>query len=283
VTLVLNAPASLTVPASNATGSFTVTWSGSNVTGSTYILEQSFNGGAFTQISSGLSTSATVAVSVVGSYTYRVKATKAGYAESGYTNGSNPCVVSSVLPQCGAPSYLNVPVTNTTGTLSINWGGSNVTGVTYMLEVSTDGGGNWTAAYTGINRSVNLPISSDGIYTFRVKATKAGYNDSSWRNGSNDCQVTLTCGTPSSLSVPLTNTSGSYSVTWGSSNITGVTYVLEVSNNGGGSWGTAYSGPNRSINITGATSGSYLYRVKAIKSGYADSNWRSAGPCVVTR
>jgi hypothetical protein len=35
--------------------------------------------------------------------------------------------------------------------------------------------------------------------------------------------------------------------------------------------------------FSGKAAGSYLYRVKAIKSGYLDSEWKTSSACLVTQ
>jgi len=91
------APATLTVPASDPDGKYTVTWTAS--TGAaTYQLESTTpaQGTFFTtwvQIYSGTATTFNEAVGG-GTWSYRVKATNAIGCSSGYTNGSNTCQIS---------------------------------------------------------------------------------------------------------------------------------------------------------------------------------------------
>jgi hypothetical protein len=281
VTLSCGAPVSLTVPATNTTGSISITWGASNVSGVTYILEQSYNGGAYSQVYSGTNRSANLAVTASGSYAYHVKAIKASYTDSGYTAGSySTCVVTLI---CGAPLSLTAPATNTTGSISITWGASNVSGATYTLEQSYNGG-TYTQVYSGIGTSASLTVTANGSYAYRVKATKANYAASGYTAGSySTCSVTLICGIPSSITVPASNTTGSFTVSWGASNVVGVTYVLEQSFNGG-TYTEVYNGTTTSKTFSGLVSGTYAYRVKATKTGYTESGYRnSTGSCTVTR
>jgi len=85
-------------------------------------------------------------------------------------------------------------------------------------------------------------------------------------------------GTPASITVPASSSTGNYTVSWGASSTTGVTYVLQEATNASFSSGlrTAYSGAATSASITGRSSGTtYYYRVKATKAGYTDSAWRT--------
>jgi predicted secreted protein len=277
VTLQCGAPASITAPANSSTGSFFVSWGVSNISGVTYVLEYSKDGGAWIQVVSTAYTNPLVNVSISGNYTFRVKATKAGYADSVYTISTN-CVVTL---QCGAPASINVPANNSTGSFYVSWGVSNVSGSTYVLEYSKDGGA-WTQAdsTTFLSATVNLSGIGNGNYIYRVKATKAGYADSAYIISTN-CVVTLQCGAPASITVPANNSTGSFYVSWGVSNINGVTYVLEYSKDGG-AWtqvvSTAYTNPLVNVSI----SGNYTFRVKATKAGYADSVYTISTYCAVT-
>jgi len=95
-----------------------------------------------------------------------------------------------------------------------------------------------------------------------------------------------TVGTPSSITVPSSDSDGSYTVSWGSSSTSSVTYALEEATNSSFSSGlrTAYSGSSTSTTITGRSSGTtYYYRVKATRSGYNDSAWRTgSNGCMVS-
>ena len=83
---------------------------------------------------------------------------------------------------------------------------------------------------------------------------------------------------PSSIAVPSSDSDGSYTVSWGSSSTSSVTYVLEEATNSSFSSGLrqVYSGTSISATITGRNSGTtYYYHVKATRSGYTDSDWRN--------
>ncbi|MBI5102068.1 MAG: DUF1566 domain-containing protein [Nitrospirae bacterium] len=174
-----------------------------------------------------------------------------------------------------------VPPTNTTrtGSLTVSWSGVNGSGVTYILEVSTNGGATYTSAYTGTALSKSFNGLTNGSYKYRVKATKPGFTSSAWGT-SGTCVVALLLNTPS-IYAPPTNSTGSYTVGFGASNVSGVTYVAEVSTNGGATFTNVYTGTASSKAFTGMTNGTYIYRVKATKQYYTDSAWRVSTPCVV--
>ena len=87
-----------------------------------------------------------------------------------------------------------------------------------------------------------------------------------------------TVGVPSSITVPETDDDGSYTISWGASSDSGVTYMLEEATDENFVDGlrTAYSGPNTSTNITDRSGDTtYYYRIKATLNGYTDSSWRT--------
>ncbi|MBU5615388.1 S8 family serine peptidase [Geomonas azotofigens] len=277
VTLACGAPASITVPATNSTGQVQVSWGSGNVSGVTYVLESRLGEGPWGELSRGTATYAYPKVAQNGSYTFRVKAVKTGYADSPYTVAANACLVTLV---CGAPASITVPATNSTGQFQVSWGSANVSGVTYVLE-SRLGDGAWAELTRGTATYAYPKVTQNGSYAFRVKAVKTGYADSTYTTSVNACTVTLVCGAPATMTVPATNSTGQFQVSWGSGNVSGVTYVLEY-RLGDGAWSelsrvtATYAYPKVAQN------GSYGFRVKAVKSGYADSPYTvSANACVV--
>lgn len=279
VTLTLAAPSNIYVPATSDTGNYKISFGASNVTGVTYVLEESPNGSGFTQVYSGTVSYAYINGRIGGSYVYRVKATKtsAGFAESAWTT-SAPCVVAGGAGnqlKLKAPSYISVPLTSATGNISIFFGSSSVSGVTYIVQESFDGGGSWnpTPVYTGTisyKYLYNLPSKT---YTYRVKAIKSGYDDSDW-TVSGGCNVSLALTAPKYINV---YTYPNYiRVSYGPSNVTGVTYHLEERKDGG-TWQPVYDGPISYSYLSGRTTGSYEYRVMVTKADFASSTYTASG------
>jgi hypothetical protein len=284
VTLACDAPASLSVPVSNSTGVIPLSWSASSVFGASYVVQQSLNGGAWTQVYAGTTASANLQVSANGSYSYRVKTLKTGYTDSAFTAGAAAC---SVTLSCDAPASITVPASNTTGVVAVKWAASSVFGVSYQLQQSVNGGA-WSLVYSGSSTSANLVVTANGSYSYRVAAVKANFADSAFVTGATSCTVALACGAPASLSIPASlaipvSGTGVISLSWGSSDIFGATYVVEQSVNGG-AWSQAFSGNSTTAGVLVTSAGSYSYRVKAVKSGYADSPYRTAAAgCTVTK
>lgn len=94
------------------------------------------------------------------------------------------------------------------------------------------------------------------------------------------------CAVPGSIAVPAYDYDGGYTVSWGASPTAGVTYTLQEATNKAFSTGLRTVGSaltGLSANITGRPAGkAYFYRVKAVKTGFSDSAWKtSAAGCYV--
>lgn len=287
VTLICGAPTFLTVPVSNSTGLFTVSWGVSDVAGIVYELEMATNA-AFTTgkvaLYQGTGRSYKVSAPADGTYYFRVRAIKAGYADSGWSAGTNACAVGQV---CGKPTSITYPKLDSTGAVKVSWGASNILGVSYELELSDDAGFSAPLlVYQGSARFTTLTLTSNATYYFRVRATKAGYADSAWTTvtGNYGCVVTLACSMPASLTVPKASTTGTYTLSWAASKVAGAYYVLERATNTSFVGAVVvYVGPEIKFVQLSQGSGTYYYRVKAFKEGYADSDWKAGAlPCVVT-
>jgi len=287
-------PASLTVPASSATGSYTVSWGASATASVTYTLQEATNStfttGVRTAYTGALLTSS-ITGRTTGTYYYRVQASKTGYTASAWRTGANGCVVNLTPPTCAAPASLTVPASSTTGSYTVSWGASSTPGVTFTLQEATNSTfttGTRTA-YTGAALTASITGRTAGTYYYQVQATMTGYTASAWRTGASGCVVTFattpTCAAPSSLTVPASSTTGSYTVSWGASASTGATYTLQEATNSTFTTGvrTAYTGALLTSTITGRTTGTYYYRVQASKTGYTASAWRTgANGCAVS-
>jgi hypothetical protein len=142
-------------------------------------------------------------------------------------------------------------------------------------------GGPFTVAYSGTNTSAFITVSAHGSYTYRVKAQKTNYDTSDWTVGSTANLVHLACGKPGSLTVPASNSTGTFVISWSASDVSGVMYIVEQSMDGG-PFTVAYSGTNTSAYITVTANGTYSYRVKAQKTNYDTSDWTSgSSACLV--
>jgi hypothetical protein len=105
----------LTAPASNSTGSYTVSWTSVDEAAS-YQLQQRKDGGTWSTIHNAAGTSKSVSGLANGSYDYRVRACNTGGCSA--FSALKTTVVT--LPPSSAPT-LTAPATNNTGSYTVSW------------------------------------------------------------------------------------------------------------------------------------------------------------------
>lgn len=275
------------LPSANNGGSYTVSWGASATPSVTYLLEEATNSGftvGLRTVTSGSSaTSAAITGRTAGNtYYYRVKAQRGGYADSAWS----ATVSIPVTNVCVAPTGLNAPSNNTTGSYTVGWKASPTSAVTYVLQEATDSGftANLRTAYTGPATSAAITGRSTGVtYYYRVQATHGTYTPSTYA-GPVSTAVAFACGTPRSLFAPAAATiNSSYRVNWSASSTPGVTYVLEEATSSSfASPTTVYTGTALSTSLSKSTATTYYYRVRATLSGYANSAWKGPARTTVT-
>lgn len=253
----VNEPAgapTLSVPSTNGTGSYTVSWSA--VTGATsYPLQEQVNGGAWTAVQNSAATSWATSGKGNGSYGYRVQACNS----SGCNAWSNVASVAVLLPP-PAPGSLAVPATSS-GNVAVSWPASN-TATSYTLQHRLSTGG-WTTAYSGSGTSTTVSEGATGSYTYQVQACNSG-GCSGW-TGSSAVAVTIPPASAPSLSMPASSSNGSYTVSW--TGVSGATsYPLQEQVNGGG-WTTVQNSGAISWGASGKGNGTYGYHVQACNAG----------------
>ncbi|MHC4600618.1 MAG: fibronectin type III domain-containing protein, partial [Planctomycetota bacterium] len=110
-------PASITVPATSATGSFTVQWTAS--AGATQYELQEANNSSFagaTQVYLGANLSFGVTGKTGGTWWYQVRAINAG-GNSAWTQSTNGCQIVAPTP----PASITVPATSASGNFTVSW------------------------------------------------------------------------------------------------------------------------------------------------------------------
>jgi YD repeat-containing protein len=155
----------VTTPASNGTGSYTVSWT--SVSGATsYTLDESVNGGAWTQLQSGTALSRAISGKGDGSYAYRAKG--CNVAGCGPVSATATTVVN--IPPPATPT-LQVPPNPDAGySYTVTWGAvANAT--SYQLDELPPGGA-WTNVYNGAGTAKSL-THGVGLYGYRIRACSA--------------------------------------------------------------------------------------------------------------
>jgi YD repeat-containing protein len=160
------APAGLSAPSQSTTGSYNVTWL-ATARATTYRLEESANGGAWTLIHNAAATSKAISGKTAGTYRYRVTACN----EAGCGPVSGEVSVVEIDPPTAAPS-LSAPAVNTTGSYTVSWNAVS-TATSYRLEESADGGA-WTELQNAASLSRAFSSKSTAIpYSYRARACNA--------------------------------------------------------------------------------------------------------------
>ncbi|MEY2153047.1 hypothetical protein AB7849_19235 [Rhodanobacter sp. 115] len=269
----------ISTPGGTVNGTYTVSWS-SPASATGYIVQEQVNGRSWTTLASNTpATSISRPGTSTGSYVYQVEALNS-YGTRGWGTSATVSVNTAygVVP-IPVPT-LSVPGTSSTGSATVSWtAASPVTG--YILQQSGNGGTSWSTVYSGTGTSMALSNLGNGNYTYQVQACNDTAGDSvctAWARGGT-LVVTHPPTSAPGLSVPGTNSTGSYTVNW-SPVSTATSYTLQQSVNGGG-WTTVYSGAGTGFGLSGEGNGTYAYRVQACNAGGC-SGWSGTGTSTVT-
>jgi hypothetical protein len=154
---------------------------------------------------------------------------------------------------------LTVPAVNHTGDVVIEWSVSALA-ISYALEQSSDAGSTWTSVYEGDATQAALTDLDDGTYRYRVKACNT-YGCSAWRVAPGVLVVTRPPTEAPVLSVPSTNTTGAYQVSW-SPVARATTYELQEKMPSNPIWETVQDDTNQSWSATAEGDGDHAYRVR---------------------
>lgn len=238
----------LTAPATSTTGSYTLSWTAPGGA-ETYILQESVNGGAWTDVYSGAALSKAYTGKVAGDYGYRIKACN----PAGCTGFSATKTVQVASVPATAPT-LTVPATSTTGSYAVSW--SSVANATsYQLEEQVNGG-TWAQVYVGAVTSEAFAGVAAGSYGYRVRAC----NIAGCGPFSSGATLTRQPTAAPAMTTPATTLPGSYTVSWTA--VAGATgYRLEERINSG-SWTEVQYSTARSKAYAGKTGGTYSYRAR---------------------
>ncbi len=252
-TLVLLPPATptLSAPASDIDGVYTVSWT--SVKGSArYQVEEKVNSGAWTVIQNTSATSIARSGKGSGTYSYQAKACNT----SGCSAFSAQKVTAVALPPT-TPGGLSSPANDIDGTYTVSWSAVTAANLYELQEQKNNGA--WVMVHSGTTTSKVLTGRGNGTYRYRVRAS----------NGSGASAFSVTKTTvvlfrpvvPGGLTIPASNTDGTYSVSWNAVSTATSYELVEKKNNS--SWVTVHSSNIRSKLLTGRGSATYYYRVRA--------------------
>ncbi|TBR39411.1 MULTISPECIES: RHS repeat protein [Dyella] len=269
VTLAPNGTPTLTAPGGSINGAYTIGWS--TVSAATnYTLQESFNGGAWTQVQANGNTSWAASGKGNGSYAYRVQACNVAGCGLWSSTGAT-----TVLLPPPAPTSVTAPVT-AYGAFTVSWAAAP-TATAYQVYQSFNGGAK-ALVYNGSAMSLTVAPSSSGTYGYSVYAANASGSSATSRESGNVVTVTLAPTLAPSISVPANSINGSYTVNW--SGVSGATsYTLQEQFNGG-AWGNVQANGSTSWGASGKGTGIYGYRIQACNVGGCGP-WSSVGTTAV--
>lgn len=184
-------PASITVPTSSTTGSYTVSWGTAIGTVTAYELYEATNSSfsSQTRIYSGTALSASLSGRGNGTYHYRVRACFDRDCST-YRTGSNGVTV-TIATAPGVPASITVPTSSSTGAYTISWGTASGTVTAYELyEANNSSFSGESLLYSGTVLSASLSGRANGSYYYRVRACFSA-TCSGYRAGSNGVTVTI--------------------------------------------------------------------------------------------
>ena len=279
VTIPPSTPPSIDVPTGSQNGSYTVSWSASSGNVTAYELYEATNSGFSGEslIYSGGGFGISLSGRGNGTYYYRVRACN-GSVCSGYAFGANSTAVT--FPP-GAPSSITVPSGSNNGSYSISWGSASGSVTAYQLYEATNSSfSGESLIYSGSGSGTSVSGRGNGTYYYRVRACN-GPACGNYAPGAYTTLVTLPPGTPSSISVPGSSNSSSYTVSWGSASGQVTAYeVYEANNSGFSGASLVYSSTGSSVALSRG-SGTYYYRARAC-NGSACGNYTGTVSILVT-
>lgn len=160
-----SAPTLYAISNADADGTYTVDWSTTANTTS-YQLQESVNGGTYSQIYSGSSSAYNVSGRSPASYCYRVRAVNA-YGTSSYS--ASQCT--TVNPPPNTPVITTISNTDGDGDYTVDWNDISIA-VSYELQENHNDG-TFVTVYTGANSSYAVTGRTSGSWCYRVKSINA--------------------------------------------------------------------------------------------------------------
>lgn len=269
--IIVGAPGAVSFSANPNDGSYTVSWSAAPAATS-YLLQESANGGGWTTVYSGSVTSTALSERAGGSFVYRVEGC-IGITCGAWTNSAT-LGVRPTLPTVTAPSG------TINGTYAVTWT-APVSATSYDVQESVNGGAWATIASNTAATSISRPGTTSGSYTYQVSA-KSAYGTRGWA-ASSVVTVDTTYGVlpaaSAPLTVPSTSSTGDASLSWGAADLA-TRYVVQQSSDGGTTWSDIYNSGGTSTAVSGLANGNYIFQVEACNT-YGCSAWTAGSATLI--
>ncbi|MEW5251689.1 phage tail protein [Microbulbifer sp. 2201CG32-9] len=242
-------PSSITVPATDNNGSFSISWGTSSGTVSRYELWEQKNSNSYVRVHNASARSKSLSGRADATYKYRVRACNDSGC-SGWRYGGNSLTVRN---KPGAPGTPNNPTSSSNGSYTISWAAASGTVTYYLLQESSNNGSSWTSHNTGTSRSFSVTAKPEGSYLYRVTACNT-YSWSCATGGQKQTSVAYPAA-GSAPSVPSQHAEGVITVSW--SERSGNGYRIRE-NQSGRTWDVD-TDVNSYLISTPASDGSYTY------------------------
>lgn len=275
------APTTITVSDNIKTGdTIKVAWNDSTETViDGYILQRAVNGGTYEDVYEDKATEfEDTALSGWTKVQYRVATVSDGYHSSTWTVSASRTITTPTVEPPSAPSSITVSDNIKVGdTVSVTWGASTTSGVTYVLQRAFNGGA-FSQVYNGTARTYSeTALSNWAKVQYRVAAEKSG-SSSAWATSAERTVTSVTPtvpDAPSSITVPSLTSGDSAVISW--SAVSGAAgYNLQRSVDGG-SFTSLYRGETTSYTDTPlGTWTTAQYRVCAYDSSGNNSDYTNS-------
>ncbi|MGO1073479.1 hypothetical protein [Lysobacter sp. CA199] len=240
----------LSLPATALNGQYSVGWTAAG--GATdYVLEESFNNGAWTTAYSGGNLGQSFAGKPGGSFAYRIK----GCNPAGCGPTSAASTVQVLYPPGSAPT-ISAPAQSDAGSFTVSWNAIDGA-ASYQLEQSALGGG-WGLIQDANATSRVIHGGSTGTYSYRVRACNAA------GCGATSAQANVQVIGPPTVApwvnVPVSSNTGTFGLSW-TGVATATVYQLEESREGA-AWTLIYQDGRGDTTVWNRGDGRYGYRVR---------------------
>ena len=193
------APTSLTSPATDYDGNYTMSWN-STATATSYRLEEQIGAStAWAQVYIGSALSKTITGKSVGTYKYRVR----GCNVESVCGGWSSIRTVTVANPPSIPGGLSGPGSDADGAFNINWN-SSAGSTTYRLD-ELPPSGSWSQVHSGSATNKTLTGRNPGAYSYRVRGCNADGLCSAW-SSSVSVEVTPAATAPPAPPTPATHT-----------------------------------------------------------------------------
>jgi YD repeat-containing protein len=274
-------PPSITVPSASSNGSYSISWTASSGSVTAYELYESENSSFSpqTQVYRGSATSRSISGKGNGTYYYRVRACWASC--TAYLAGNNGVAVT--LPPSVPGTLAGPNSASTTGSYTITWGASTGTVTAYELwEATNSSFSGEIRVYSGSAAGALVSGRNDGAYYYRARACNG--NSCSGYTAGRMVNVLLVPGSPGAITVPTSNGTGAYTISWAPPTVGSVSqYTLwEATTQYFVNPVVIYTGASPSYSVSGRGNGSYWYRVQGCNLLSCSGVTTGTYPAVVT-